>query len=155
MNYPMTYSMVDVLMASPTEPLDKHKRTYQLSRMWEGLAALESGADVSPDHWRSVSDAVNLMETLAEMGSVRDESGLLTDAVIALGAAGERAMRGQPLRLDAAGIHAARAVLEDYAAVLEALPARTVIQAHRRTEIRIRDLLSGRARRAGDSIVAL
>jgi len=37
-------------------------------------------------------------------------------------------------------------VLEDYAELLEQLPARTVIQAHRLTEQRIRETFAGRKR---------
>lgn len=55
-------------------------------------------------------------------------------------------MAGGPIRLDGAGIQAVRAVLSDYADVLEALPARTMVRCHRLTEKRIHDILQGRLR---------
>ena len=77
-----TYTVMNELLASPTEPLPLEKRTYQLTRMYEGLRALEMDADPKPEDWRCVSDAVNLMETLVrEMRVCDDSSGLLQDAV--------------------------------------------------------------------------
>lgn len=71
---------------------------------------------------------------------VGDSSGLLLDAITAMGKAGERAFNGQPMRLDGPGLQAVRAVLEDYQAALECLPARTMVRCHRMTEKRIREI---------------
>ena len=135
------FSLARELYANPTQPMAQEKRERQLLAMWAGLVALEKSPQPTNDDWRVVSDAINLMETLVEMGECEDASGLLADAVSAMGAAGDRAMRGLTLRLDGVGIQAVRAVLEDYAAVIAALPERTVIRAHRLTEIRIINLL--------------
>lgn len=139
-----TYSALDILMASPTEPTPADKRLHQLSRMWQGLAALETAPAPSTDDWRVCSDAVNLLETLVDMGVCEDCSGLLMDAITALAQAGHRHMKGQPLRLSGQGMQAVRAVLEDYAAMLEQIPHRTALEAHRRTERRIYEISSGR-----------
>lgn len=141
------YSMLDEMMASPTEPLTQEKRQYQLLRMYEGLRALEIAPEPSTEDWRLCSDAVNLVETLVlEMKVCEDTTGLLMDAITALAKAGQRHMAGGPIRLDGAGIQAVRAVLSDYADVLEALPARTMVRCHRMTEKRIHDILEGRKR---------
>lgn len=141
------YSIFDELMASPTEPLATEKRQYQLLRMYEGLRALEIAPEPSTEDWRVVSDAVNLMETLIlEMKICEDTSGLLMDAITAMAKAGQRHMAGGHIRLDGAGIQAVRAVLSDYADVLEVLPARTMVRCHRLTEKRILDILHGRLR---------
>lgn len=164
-----TYSMIDEMMASPFQPLANEKRRHQLTRMWEGLRAIEQAPEPTNDDWRVCSDAVNLMETLCDNGSAKpddhgvlrngwwldcagepvlisDTQGLLRDAVAALAFAGVRKMEGKQIRLDAKGIHAVRAVLEDYRDLLEVLPARTIIRAHRLTEKRISDIFSGRRR---------
>lgn len=141
-----TYSALDVLMASATEPMPKANRLHQLTRMYCGLHAIETAPEPTTDDWRVCSDAVNLMETLVEMRVVEDSSGLLMEAITALAMAGKRHRAGGHIRLDAPGIKAVRAVLEDYAAVLEQAPARTMMQAHRRTEKRIHDILAGRKR---------
>lgn len=141
------YSMMDELMASPTEPLPAEKRQYQLLRMYEGLHALETAPEPTTEDWRLCSDAVNLMETMIlEMKVCEDTTGLLMDAITALAKAGQRHMAGGPIRLDGAGIQAVRAVLSDYADVLEVLPARTMVRCHRLTEKRIHDILQGKLR---------
>lgn len=140
-----TYGLLRVIMASSTEPMPVAKRTHQLTRMWEGLAALERAPAPTIDDWRLCSDAVNLMETLVRtMGVADDASGLLDDAMAALAGAGRRHRGGMALRLDAPGMQAVRAVLEDYAELLEQLPERTVLEAHRLTERRIREILAGK-----------
>lgn len=144
---PVTYSHLDVMMASPTAPMPEAKRLHQLSRMWQGLRALEVDAVPSADDWRVVSDAVNLLEALVGMGEVEDGSGLLHDAVRELDIAGARHVdEGRPIRLDGPGIPIIRAVLEDYAEALEALPQRTMVQAHRIAERRIAEILAGKSR---------
>ena len=141
------YTMLDEMMASPTEPLATEKRQHQLLRMYQGLASLETSPEPSTEDWRLCSDAVDLMETLVmEMKVCEDTTGLLMDAITALAKAGQRHMAGGPIRLDGAGIQAVRAVLSDYADVLEVLPARTMVRCHRLTEKRIHDILQGRLR---------
>jgi hypothetical protein len=144
--YVYQYSLLDVMMASPVAPLPDSHRVHQLTRMYGGLHAIETAPEPTTDDWRVCSDAVNLMETLVEMQVVEDSSGLLMDAITALALAGKRHRAGGPIRLDAPGIKAVRAVLEDYAAVLEQVPARTMLQAHRQTEKRIHEILQGRKR---------
>ena len=141
-----TYTVLDELMASPTEPLPLEFRRHQTTRMYEGLAAIEKAPEPTTDDWRVCSDAVNLLESLVEIGAVEDSSGLLQDAVAALAMAGKRHRAGGHIRLDAPGIHAVRSVLEDYAEIINSLPARTMIRAHRITERRIHEIQSGRRR---------
>ena len=145
---PKTYTVLDELMASPTEPMPAEYRTHQLTRMYEGLHSLEKVDDPSTEDWRVVSDAVNMLETLVvEMKVCEDDSGLLMDAVRALAVAGQRHKReGKPIRLDGPGIQAVRAVLASYAELLEVLPARTMYRCHRLTEKRIHAILDGRTR---------
>lgn len=141
-----TYSHWDALFASATEPISTEKQQQQLLKMYEGLRSLEQDENPSFHDWIACSDAVNMMETLTELGVCQDSSGLLEDAVEALAAAGERYKTHKVLRLTGYGIASIRAVLEDYAEVLKVLPARTMLQCHRITEARIRDLLDGKGR---------
>lgn len=145
--YECAYTVLDEMMASPTEPLPAEKRTYQLTRMYQGLHELELGASPTPENWRLVSNAVNLLETLVrDMQICEDNSGLLHDAIAALAKAGKRHKCGGPLRLDGEGIKAVRSVLDDYTALIEVLPARTMVRCHRLTERRIIDLIKGKTR---------
>ena len=139
-----TFSLVAELMASPTEPMALGIRTEQLTKMWQALRALEIEATPTKEDWRILADTVNLMETLLKMGEVEDSGGLLQNATASMVMACRRAMKGEAIRLDALGIMAMRSVLEDYAAVIEQLPARTMVRCHRLTERRIRAAHSGR-----------
>lgn len=151
-----TFTHWDELLASPTEPTPEARRVHQLSRMWQGLRALEQDASPSPDDWRVVSDAINLLETLVAMREVQDASGLLHDAVGELAVAGARHVQyGRPIRLSGAGINTVRAVLEDYAEALAVLPERTMVRAHRLTERRIGEILTGKRRPHDVKVVAL
>jgi hypothetical protein len=125
---PPTYSLLDEMLASSTEPLSQEKRTHQITRMHQGLASIARGTDPTTDDWRVCSDAVNLMETLVvEMQIADDSDDLLQDAIVALAAAGRRHKGGMPIWLDGAGLNAVRAILQDYEALLDELPARTMV----------------------------
>ena len=141
-----TYTHWDVLMASPTNPLPLEKRMFQLTRMFEGLSALERDPDPTYDDWKVVSDALNMMETLLVMGQVEDPDNLIGDAASALAKAGNRSLKGHPIRLDGSAIQIIRAILQDYCTVLDNLPARTMIQAHRQTESRVTKIIQGKSK---------
>lgn len=142
--HPVRYTVMDVMMASPDRPMLPDRRRHQLTRMWDGLASIETAPAPTTEDWRVCSDAVNLMETMVNMNIVEDENGLIDDAVTALAMAGRRHIKNGVIRLDAQGMQAVRAVLEDYASVTEQISERTLIQVHRNTEKRIREILSGR-----------
>ncbi len=151
-----TYTYLHELMASATEPMPKAYRISQLTRMWSGLASIETSPKPTANDWRVVSDAVNLLETLIEMGVAEDSTGLLHDATRALAIAGARHLEtGAPIRLDGAGIQAVRAVLESYAEILEQIPHRTAIAAHRRTEKRIQEIYEGKRRPHDVEVMAI
>lgn len=144
---PKYYTIMDEMMASSTEPLPLDYRRHQLTRMYEGLHAMEKAPAPITDDWRVVSDAVNLMETLIkDMAICEDASGLLMDAITALALAGRRNLAGGAIRMDGAGIQAVRAILSDYGDLLDVLPARTMIRCHRLTEKRLHELMDGKRR---------
>jgi mRNA-degrading endonuclease YafQ of YafQ-DinJ toxin-antitoxin module len=141
------YTIMDEMMASPTEPLPVAHRTHQLTMMYGGLNAMETAPTPTTDDWRVVSDAVNLMETLVvEMKVCEDSDGLLMDAITGLALAGKRNMAGGSIRMDGVGIKSVRAILSDYAELLDVLSARTMIRCHRLTEKRLHELLDGKRR---------
>lgn len=141
------YTLIDEMMASPTEPLPQEMRVRQLTKMYEALHQLEQAPQATTNDWRLVSDAVNMVETLVvEMKVCQDESNLLMDAITALANAGRRSKEGKALRLDGEGIQAVRAIMSDYAELVEVLPARVMIRCHRLTEKRIHDMLDGKRR---------
>jgi hypothetical protein len=135
------YSAIHIMMASPTEPTPENLRRQQLTLMHQGMAAIEAGKPTSAD-WRNVVDSVNIMETLVLMRWMDDSSGLLQDATAAI--AKTYIEGGSHPQLSPTDTQAVRAVLEDYAAALEALSYRVMVMAHRATEKRLHAVLSGR-----------
>lgn len=140
----LTYSNMDVLLASPDKPMPEASRRHQLLRMHMGLLMLETAPDPELDDWVVVSDAVNMLETLLNMGHVQDPDDLLGDAVAVMAEAGERKQAGKTLRLSGRGIQVIRGVLEDYTTALNTLSERTMKAAHRKTEKRLHDILDGK-----------
>ena len=150
-----TYSLLDELMASDKAPMPEAFRLHQLTAMHQALRALEQEKEPNRNDWRCLSDCPNLMETLVEMGVVEDPAGLIRDAVDALALAGKRHRAGSALRLDGRGLQAIRGVLSDYGSVLDAVPHRTMIRCHRKTELRYRDIRAGKRRGHDVEVVEL
>lgn len=165
--YTSTYTRIHELMASATQPLEEAKQRYQIDRMRFALHNIETAPNPTVTDWRLCSDAVNLMETLltecdvlthgwtlpgwwmgcdGEPVQVVDTDGMLLDAVTALELAGKRKFTHGVIRLDGRGLIAIRGLIDDYASLIAALPARTIIRAHRLTERRVQDILHGKSR---------
>lgn len=132
-----TYTMMHVLMASPTEPLPESKRTHQLTRMFMALRNLEQAPEPTVDDWECVNDAVLLMQSLWLMKVVEDPEEQILHAIDALGKSGMRSLEKGIIRLDGKDINILRGILQDYADLLNVLPARTMIKAHMETERRV------------------
>lgn len=164
--YSHTYTIMDELMASTTQPMPLAKQVYQIGRMNEALQRIQTAPAPTADDWRICSDAVNLMETFITQGDVlqngkaltgwwydcerdpvqvQDPGRLLQDAIEAMALAGRRKFSHGTIRLDGKGLQAVRALIDDYANVISALPERTTIHVHRLTERRIRDILRGKS----------
>ena len=156
------YSCTQLVLASRTEPLPG--TASQLVHMEAALTSIERDPAPSVHSWRLLSDAVNMMETLIKLSPVRvrvlggqldeytikDESGLLPDAVQALAEAGRRHVQQHaPIRLSGIGIQAVRAVLADYADLVGQLPAWVLLHCHRETERRLHQIRRGE-RQDGD-----
>ena len=120
-----TYTHWDVMLASPTDPLPKAKRKYQMDLMRKALENFKgkpSMMDIG-----ALGTAVDLMATLCEMGHLEDPDNALEDAMLALM---QDSFNDIEIRLF-------EGILEDYEMVMDNLPARTMITAHRATEKRL------------------
>lgn len=130
-----TYTLFDEIAASHVHPLPEASQKFHLDIIRRGFHNLLTAPEPSNNDWRVVATAINMMETLIEMGVLADPDGLHRDTIRAMEAAGKRHEElDAPLRLDGPGIQAVRNLLEDYAEVLKVLPHRTMVRAHRLTE---------------------
>lgn len=133
------YTNLDLLLASPVNPLPEKDRINYLTRIYEALHSLETAESPAKEDWQLCTDAVNIMETLVDMQACLDEDGLIQDAADALARAGKRFVESGKIRLDGQGISAVRGVIQDYSMCLESFPARTMIEAHQKTEIKVQE----------------
>jgi hypothetical protein len=116
---------MDELLASPTEPLPLKKREWQLGRMREALENCKVKSE--PKDAQVLSTAIDLMVTLQDRGYLEDADNALEDGMVAL---------MQP-SLNDIEVRTFEGILEDYQMVMENLPARTMVAAHRATEKRL------------------
>jgi hypothetical protein len=140
-----SYSHIDVLLADPVKPLAERKRKSQLELINASMLSIERNPNPTLQDWEIVSDIVNFMQSLLEMREIEDPDDLIGDAVAALAKAGQRHIqKNVPIRFDGKDLTTIRGVIEDYAMVGEHLSARTMITAHRMTEKRVNDILTGK-----------
>lgn len=148
------YSLWDELMADPVKPLAVKDRLYTVGGMQQALEKLKSDPHPTVADWRLLSDMVNLMHTLVDMGELFDSQELLRDVMEAMVDVSNRHKAGQALRFDGPGLRAMHSLFEDFAQVLDVLPARTMVRCHRLTEKRMRAILNGQVR-PSDVVVQL
>ena len=151
---PRTYSLLDEMFASPITPMPLASQRYTMMGYLEAMAAIKLEPDPSEHHWRVLADAVNLAESLIEMGELQDNDGLIRDAVQAMGRTALRYQEGGPLRLDGDALKAMTALVDDMGEVVATLPHRTMIRAHRYAEKRVRDINEGK-RKPGDVVISV
>lgn len=120
-----TYTHWDFLLASPTEPLAPQKRQYQMDLMRKSLENCKTESSLRDI--AVLATAVDLMTTLCDMGYLQDAEKALEDAMTAL-------MHDSFNDIE---IRMFEGILEDYQMVMDSLPARTMIAAHRATEKRL------------------
>lgn len=148
------YNARHMRKASRTRPMAIHLRDQMVRLMRAGLRAFAEDR-ATPEDWRVCSDPINLLETMVEQKWLADAEGLLVDAVNALGAAGARNMKGEPLRLDADGLAAVTHAVDDYEEMLGHLSEFDVLLAINITERRIHAILHGRQRDGDVEVTAL
>lgn len=133
-----TYTLLDELAASATRPMAPAQYRHQLTRMHCALHAMQHDRAPTPDDWRLLADAYNLVEQLVLAGLAQDSGALLPTAQREIALAGARHVDdGLPLRLSGTGLVACKELLALWHEALSQLPARTVVQAHRAVERRM------------------
>lgn len=152
---PRTYSLLEEMAASPTEPLPERLRQWQLTGMRASIEAMRADPAPMREHWLLIADMVNLLESLVELGELKDDGGWIAESAKELALSAKRSHEGKALRLTGPGLVAVENALEGYEMAVNALPARTMVRAHRRTEKRISEIRSGKRRSADIEVVSL
>lgn len=138
------FSMLDELLASPTDPAPE-VHTQRIAAARAAVASMRSLETASITSWSLCCMVGNILETMLQHGLVADPDGLLQDGFDALKRATEAVRApGAPAALPPADFPVVEAMVEDWAAVMVAMPARDIIRAFRATDRRIRDIEAGR-----------
>lgn len=138
------FSMLDELLASPTDPAPE-VHTNRIAAARSAVVSMRSPETASITAWSLCCMVGNILETMIQLGLVADPDGLLQDGFDALKRATEAVRApGAPVALPPADFPVVEAMVEDWAAVMVAMPARDIIRAFRATDRRIRDIEAGR-----------
>ena len=146
MKYKLTYSVMDAMLSSPDKPMKKERRQYQLMVINTALYSIERAESPTTEDWKIISQAINMMEMLVEMGFANDEDGLIQDAIESMAKAAQRYKDKNVMRFTGSEMKVIRGIIEDYQTMIENLDERTMIHCHRKTEMRLQDILNGKKR---------
>ena len=143
------YSLWDELRADPVQPLAIQDRINTVGKMADSMAALKLDPCPPVEDWRRLSDMVNMVHTLVDMGEMVDSQALLADVFEAMVKASDRYKAGQALRFDGPGVQAMDALFQDFSEAVSVLPARTMIRCHRLTSKRLNAIRKGQQKVSG------
>lgn len=143
------YSLWDELRADPVQPLAIQDRINTVGKMADSMAALKLDPYPPVEDWRRLSDMVNMVHTLVDMGEMVDSQALLADVFEAMVKASDRYKADQPLRFDGPGVQAMDALFQDFSTAVSVLPARTMIRCHRLTVKRLQAVRKGQQKVSG------
>lgn len=143
------YTLWDELRADPVQPLSIKDRLNTVGKMSDSMAALKLDPCPPVEDWRRLSDMVNMVHTLVDMGEMVDSQALLADVFEAMVKASDRYKADQPLRFDGPGVQAMDALFQDFSTAVSVLPARTMIRCHRLTVKRLQAVRKGQQKVSG------
>lgn len=147
-----SYTLVDEMLASPSNPMPPADASERVRAAREHLAQIQTAPRPALMDWRVCAMVGNVIEIMLELGVVQDHQGLLPDAQEALKEASERALStGAPIRLTGRGLTSVTWLIDSFEEILALVPHRTMIRAFRETDKRMRMLDRGQ-RRPGDYI---
>lgn len=150
-----TYSVLMMMMASPTEPMPEFMRRHHITLMTNALNAIVSGDNATTNDWRTICDGINMLESLVQSGIMADDHKTIEAAVKAMHAAAKRSQQGKGIRLDGPGIQVIHGILEDYQTAIESLSHRDMVSCHRDAERRAWEIRNGKRRPHDVVVVAL
>jgi hypothetical protein len=146
MKYKLTYTVMDAMLSSPDHPMKEERRQYQLMVIRTALYSIERADKPSIEDWKIISQAINMMEMLVEMGFAKDEDGLIQDAIDSMATAAQRYKDKNVMRFTGSEMNVIRGIIDDYQTMIENLDERTMIYCHRNTEMRLQNILKGKVR---------
>lgn len=132
------YTLIDELMASPSAPLGATARHHTEMRVLSALGAFRTDPAPNYQHWKALADMVTVMHLLHCAGEIADGDGLIQEAMDHV--VGLR----DTMRFTGPALRVLSALAQDYGQVLDELPARALIRAHRRATKRLSAVKKGK-----------
>jgi hypothetical protein len=138
-------------------PAPKAMRDALMLNFYTALEALSRGEHPGPDEWRSLSDAINSVETLATCAKPKlvpaEVMPLVNAAIEAMVQAANRYKAGQRMGVSGPGLQALRDVVAVYEQCLTNLTEREMALAQQETQRRVNEIL--RARQPNEETVCM
>lgn len=166
-NKPQTaqvYTVMDELMASPVNPLTQSQRDHHLGIIIRAFDALQKGERPTLIDVGYIGDCVNMLDTITGMrfnqkGSDFEQIEFSEDTRHAATQAVARCViRGREsgtYRFDAPGLTVIREVIEFYTMLIDTIPARVFIKAHRKNVKDCADAVAGKMNRSNIELVEI
>ena len=124
-------------------PASKDRQDAVMLKFYTALHELTNGNHPGTEEWRSLSDCINTVETLAthpEKLDAHEVMPLVNTAIAGMVAAANRFKAGKGMRLDAAGLEALRDVVDIYGQCLSQLTEREMAVAQQVTQRRVNEI---------------
>jgi hypothetical protein len=156
------YTVMDELLASPVNPLAQRQIDHHLGIIIQAFESLQRGERPTLNDVMHVGDCVNMLDAITgmrfnEKGDQFEQIEFSEDTRReAANAVGRCVIRGREVgiyRFDAPGLVVIREVIEFYTGLIEAIPARVFIKAHRQNVKDCADAVAGKLNRANIELV--
>jgi len=136
-------------------PAPKSKRDRVMLSFHTALEAMAGGKHPGEEEWRSLSDAINTLETMVLMGKLLDHEvmPLVTAAIEGMVHAARRYRAGQGMRLDGPGFTALREIVAVYEQCLQGFTEAEMAEAQHQTQQRLNAVW--RAKKLPDNVIAV
>ena len=124
-------------------PASKERQDAVMLNFYTALHELTNGNHPGTEEWRSLSDCINTVETLATRLEKLDAAQvmpLVNTAIAGMVGAANRFKAGKGMRLDAAGLEALRDVVAVYGQCLSQLTEREMAVAQAETQRRVNEI---------------
>jgi hypothetical protein len=124
-------------------PASKERRDAVMLKFLTALHEMSCGRHPGTEEWRSLSDCINTVDTLAtrlEKLDAADVMPLVNAAIAGMVAAANRFKAGKGMRLDSAGLEALRDVVDIYGQCLSQLTEREMAVAQAETQRRVNEI---------------
>jgi len=149
-----SYSLVNTLMASKTEPLPKADRERMVNRLLAGLEDIAKCSMPNLNSWRDLADCMNWLQSAVELEWTVDPDGAIQAAKAALLDGHKNALGKGKLRMSGPSLMSMRNMVDQFSDLLGVMTARNYWTVVGTGEKRVSAIWRGK-KKVGDVVVSL